>query len=132
MEPKDLKKILGPAILRKARKIVAGYTLSIDPAERSGFVGSAYEFPTASGRGKTREECLKATQEVLAVAVATMLHAGGTPPEPASQKRMVQVNVRLTQREKAILSKVAANSGFTGLSQFIRTSALNNALKVIL
>jgi len=132
MEPKDLKKILRPAILRKARKIVAGYTISINPEEQSGFVGSAYEFPTASGRGKTREECLKATQEVLAVAVATMLHVGGTPPEPASQKRTVQVNVRFTQREKVILSKVAASSGFTGLSQFIRTSALNNALKVIL
>ena len=130
MESKDLKKILRPAILRKARKIVAGYTISINPERPSGFVGSAYEFPTASGRGKTREECLKATQEVLAVAVATMLHVGGTPPEPASQKRTIQVNVRLTQREKAILSKVAANSGFTGLSQFIRTSALNSALKV--
>ncbi len=132
MEPKDLKKTLRPATLRKARKIVAGYTISINPATQSGFVGSAYEFPTAFGRGKTREECLKATQEVLAVAVATMLHAGGTPPEPASQKRTVQVNVRLTQREKAILSKVAANSGFTGLSQFMRASALNNAPKVIL
>ena len=130
MEPKDLKKILRPAILRKARKIVAGYTISINPEERSGFVGSAYEFPTVSARGKTREECLKATQEVLAVAVATMLHGGGTPPEPASQKRTVQVNIRLTQREKVILSKVAVHSGFTGLSQFIRTSALNNALKV--
>jgi predicted RNase H-like HicB family nuclease len=115
--------------LRKARKIVAGYTISINPEDRSGFVGSAYEFPTASGRGKTREECLKATQEVLAVAVATMLHLGGTPPEPASQKRTVQVNVRLTQREKVLLSKLAASSGFKGLSQYIRTSALNSAKK---
>jgi len=129
MKPKDLKKTLSPAVLRKARKIVAGYTISINPEGQSGFVGSAYEFPTASGRGKTREECLKATQEILTVAVATMLNVAGTPPEPASQKRTVQVNVRLTQREKVLLSKVAASSGFTALSQFIRTSALNNAKK---
>jgi predicted RNase H-like HicB family nuclease len=125
MEPKDLKKILTPAVLRKAEKLVDGYKIVIEPHKEAGFVGSAVEFPTAFAKGKTREECLKTTKEVLTAAVATMIHLGGTPPTPASaQRRTTQVNVRLTPAEKDMMSRVAAESGFKGLGDFLRAAAI--------
>ncbi|MBL7153060.1 MAG: hypothetical protein ISS79_05040 [Phycisphaerae bacterium] len=125
MQPKDLRKILTPAVLRKAEKLVDGYKIVIEPHKEAGFVGSAVEFPTAFAKGKTREKCLKATKEVLAAAVATMIHLGGTPPAPASaQRRTAQVNVRLTPTEKDMMSRAAAESGFKGLGDFLRAAAI--------
>ena len=131
MQPKDLKKILTPAVLRKAQKLVDGYRIVIEPSGKAGFVGSAVEFPTAFARGKTREKCLKATREVLTAAVATMIHLGGTPPAPASaQRRTAQVNVRLTPTEKDLMTRAAAESGFKGLGDFLRATAMTSAKSV--
>jgi len=127
MEPKDLKKILTPAVLRKAEKLVDGYKIVIEPHKEAGFVGSAVEFPTAFARGNTREECLEATKEVLTAAVAIMIHLGGTPPAPASaQLRTAQVNVRLTPTEKDLMSRTAADNGFKGLGDFLRATAMTS------
>ena len=127
MEPKDLKKILSPAALRKAEKLVDGYKIVIEPHKEAGFVGSAVEFPTAFARGKTREECLEATKEVLTAAVAIMIHLSGTPPAPASaQLRTAQVNVRLTPTEKDLMARAAADSGFKGLGDFLRATAMTS------
>jgi len=125
MQPKDLKKILTPAVLRKAEKLVDGYKIVIEPHKQSGFLGSAVEFPTAFAKGKTREKCLEATKEVLTAAVATMIHLGGTPPAPAAtQRRTAQVNVRLTPTEKDLMARAAAESGFKGLGDFLRAAAI--------
>ena len=127
MQPKDLKKILTPAVLREAEKLVDGYKIVIEPQKESGFVGSAVEFPTAFAKGKTREKCLKATKEVLTAAVATMIHLGGTPPQPAvAQRRTAQVNVRLTPTEKDLISRAAADNGFKGLGDFLRAAAMTS------
>ena len=125
MQPKDLKMILTPAVLRKAEKLVDGYKIVIEPHKQSGFLGSAVEFPTAFAKGKTREKCLEATKEVLTAAVATMIHLGGTPPAPAAaQRRTAQVNVRLTPTEKDLMARAAAESGFKGLGDFLRAAAI--------
>jgi len=63
------------------------------------------------------------------VAVAALLEAGQTPPQPAAfMKRTTQVNVRLTHEEKTMIAAAAAKSGFKGLADFIRTTVLDRAL----
>ncbi len=127
MQPKDLKKILTPGVLREAEKLVDGYKIVIEPHKEAGFLGSAVEFPTAFAKGKTREKCLEATKEVLTAAVATMIHLGGTPPAPAAaQRRTTQVNVRLTPTEKDLMTRAAADSGFKGLGDFLRAAAMTS------
>lgn len=46
------------------------------------------------------------------------------------EKRTLQVNVRLTVKEKCILSCASTTLGFTGLSDFIRSAALEKALSI--
>ncbi len=54
-----------------------------------------------------------------------MLEDGGRPPTPASSGlRSMQVNVRLTAEEKALLETAAHSRGFSGLSDFIRSVAM--------
>ena len=118
-----------PSILQKAREIARGYKLTIEKSDRLGYVGSSVELPTVFADGDTPEKCYEATQEVLSVAVAVMLEAGQTPPQPAAfMKRTTQVNIRLTHEEKAMIASAAAKSGFKGLADFIRTTVLDRAL----
>jgi hypothetical protein len=80
--------------------------------------------------GKTPDECVEATRDILTTAVAYMLEKGETPPAPASeQKRTEQINVRLTTQEKLMLEEAAHNKGFRGVSDFIRTAGLVQAKK---
>lgn len=125
MQTKDLTKVFKADILRKAEKAVAGYKIIIEPNQRFSFVGSAVEFPTVLGRGKTREKCLQDTQEALRVAAATMLHFGGSPPKPApAQARTEQVNVRVTSAEKDLMKRAAKNLGFRGVGDFVRNTIM--------
>jgi len=118
-----------PAFLQKAREIAHGYKLTIEMSARLGYVGSSVELPTVFADGDTPEKCYKVTQEALSVAVAAMLEAGQTPPQPAAfRKRTTQVNIRLTHEEKAMIATAAAKAGFKGLADFIRTTVLDRAL----
>ena len=129
MEPMDLKQSLKATVLRKAKKIAGQYRITIERNERLGFIGSSVELPTVFADAKTPEQCYKATQEALMVAVAAMMECGQRPPQPASaKKRYEQVNVRLTSEEKILLSNVASSLGFKGISDFIRNAALNRVL----
>jgi predicted RNase H-like HicB family nuclease len=86
-----------PPILQKAREIARDYKLTIEKSERLSYLGSSVEIPTVFADGNTPDKCYQATQEALSVAVAAMLEAGQTPPQPAAfMKRTTQVNVRLT------------------------------------
>jgi predicted RNase H-like HicB family nuclease len=90
-----------------------------------GFIASSVELSNVYADGKTADECYQAVQEALTVAVATMIECGQRPPVPASaKKRTLQVNVRLTAEEKSLLSNASSVLGFSGLSDFIRNSAL--------
>jgi len=126
---KRLDRSFKESVLRKAKKIVADYRIILERNDRLGFIGSSVELPTVFADAKTLDKCYKATQEALMVAVATMIECGHRPPQPASaKKRTVQVNVRLTSEEKLLLANAATNLGFKGLSDFIRSSALNRIL----
>jgi len=128
---KALSKPFDASILRKAKKIVAGYSIVLEKSEKLGFIGSAVEFPTVFADAKTVQQCYKYTQEALMVAVAAMLEVGQRPPQPASaKKRTTQVNVRLTAAEKLRLVNAAKNRGFKGLSDFIRNAALRQVSSV--
>jgi predicted RNase H-like HicB family nuclease len=118
-----------PPILQKAREIARDYKLTIEKSERLGYLGSSVELPTVFADGDTPEKCYEATQEALSVAVAAMLEAGQTPPQPAAfMKRTTQVNVRLTHEERAMIAAAAAKAGFKGLADFIRSTVLDRAL----
>jgi predicted RNase H-like HicB family nuclease len=117
------------SILRKAKKTIADYRIILERNERLGFIGSSVELPTVFADAKTPAKCYRATQEALMVAVATMLECGQRPPQPASAKRrIVQVNVRLTAEEKMLFANEAVNLGFKGISDFIRSTALEHVL----
>ena len=116
-------------MFNKAKTIVDDYRITLEKNDRLGFVGSSLELPTVFADAKTPQDCYKVTQEALAVAVATMIESGQKPPEPVSaHKRTFQVNVRLTAEEKVLLSNAACNSGFRGISAFVRNTALNHIL----
>jgi len=126
---KALNKPFKESIVRKAKKIVANYRIILERNERLGFIGSSVEIPTVFVDAKTPEKCYKATQDALMVAVATMIECGQRPPQPASMGlRTEQVNVRLTAEEKLLFTNAAMNLGFKGISDFIRSTALNNVL----
>ena len=126
---KVINKPFKESIVRKARKIVADYRIILERNERLGFIGSSVELPTVFADAKTPEQCYKATQDALMVAVATMIECGQRPPPPASAgRRTEQVNVRLTAEEKLLFANAAMNLGFKGISDFIRSTALNNVL----
>jgi len=128
-KPVDLRQLLKKSLLRKAEKIVSDYRIILEKNERLGFIGSSMEMPTVFADAKTPEQCYKATQEALMVAVATMIECGQRPPQPASaKKRNEQVNVRLTSEEKILLSNAASSLGFKGISDFLRNIALNRVL----
>ncbi|HCO93365.1 MAG TPA: hypothetical protein DIU00_05345 [Phycisphaerales bacterium] len=115
--------------MRKAKKLVADYRIILERNESLGFIGSSVELPTVFADARTPEQCYRATQDALMVAVATMLECGQRPPQPASAKRRTeQVNVRLTAEEKLLFANAAMNLGFKGISDFIRSTALSNVL----
>ncbi len=129
VKSKALSKPFKESIVRKAKKIVADYRIILERNERLGFIGSSVEIPTVFADAKTPEKCYRATQDALMAAVATMIECGQRPPQPASMGlRTEQVNVRLTAEEKLLFANAAMNLGFKGISDFIRSTALNSVL----
>ena len=121
---KDISAPFDQGVLNAAHEIVEAYDIVLR-REDDQWYGHALEYPEAMGDGKTPTACVKATQKALVSAVATMVEAGQTPPLPARQGvRSEQVNVRLTQEEKAVVESKCRARGFRGLSDFIRTKAL--------
>ncbi len=120
--------LLDSDIMRKARKLVSQYRVTIESHERLGFIGSSVEMPSVFVDAKTHAECYEAIQEALTVTVAMMLKNGQKPPQPASAaKRTTQVNVRLSLDEKQSIALAAKKYGFQGVADFIRNAALKHA-----
>src|SRR5438309_6059070 len=91
---KKIDRPFDPAILRRAREIAEGYQIVLN-FEDGLYYGRGLELPNAMNHGKTPDECVKATRDILTTAVAYMLECGQTPPSPASEnKRTEQINVR--------------------------------------
>lgn len=126
---KKLEQPFKPSVLQRAEKIVADYRMIFERNDRLGLIGSSVELPTVFADGSTIEQCYRNTKEALMVAVATMIECGQRPPQPSSaKKRTFQVNIRLTAEEKLLLANESVNRGFRGLSDFIRTSALEECI----
>lgn len=133
MEPevhKNLSEAFGESVLIEARRFSDAYRVIIEKNDDLGFIGSSVELPTVFADGKTQEECLKAIEQALAGAVATMIIDGRKPPQPSTaKKRSEQINIRLTSYEKLLLTNKAADLGFKGISDLIRTTIIRNLLK---
>jgi predicted RNase H-like HicB family nuclease len=111
--------------LKKAHDVISGYHIVLEESSNLGFIGYSMEMPNVYADGKTADECVKAVREALQIAAATMLEAGKNPPVAFStEKRDVQVNVRLNHEEKNMMLKAAKFLGFRGISDFIRNCAL--------
>jgi len=77
--------------------------------------------------GKTPDVCVSSLREALVAAVATMLELGQRPPTPAARsQRTAQINIRVSEEEKLILEDAARRSGFRGVSDFVRSTALSH------
>jgi predicted RNase H-like HicB family nuclease len=115
------------AVMKRARQIAERYQVIVS-CEEGHWYGRGLELPNVFGDGKTVNECVKDSREALCGAVALMLEQGERPPAPSRiGTRTTQVNVRLTAEEKALLESTAKRKGFSGLSDFIRTAAMELA-----
>jgi predicted RNase H-like HicB family nuclease len=115
-----------PVILRRAREIAGDYQIILH-FEDGLYYGRGLELPNAMNHGRTPDECVKATRDILTTAVAYLLECGETPPSPATEhKRTEQINIRLTPEEKLLLEEAARSKGFRGLSDFVRSTSLSS------
>lgn len=114
-------------VLAKAKKLAAQYTIIIR-FEDEAYYGRTLEMPYVMADGPTPEACMAEVLQATVAAIASTLEASEQPPQPASdEKRSAQVNVRLTQQEKFRLEEAARRAGFRGLSDFVRSAALDKA-----
>lgn len=122
---KGIEQSFDPQVWDKAHKRAVDYHITLEKNHRLGFIGSCVELPNVYADGTDAQGCYEATLQAVTVAVAAMLESGQRPPVPAGAgKRTLQVNVRLTPEEKALLSNASAILGFSGLSDFMRNSAM--------
>lgn len=113
-------------ILTRARQTVDQYKIVLE-FEDGEWYGHSLELPGAHGDGKTPQTAVKDTREAMISIVAYLLEEGQEPPSPAREgNRSVQINVRVTPEEKAVLESRSRAGGFRGLSDYLRTSALKD------
>ena len=111
-------------ILARAKEIVSQYKIVLE-FEDDEWYGHGLELPGAHGDGKTPQAAVADTREAMTGVVAYMLEKGEAPPAPAREgNRSVQINIRVTPEEKAVLENKSRAKGFRGLSDFIRAAAL--------
>ena len=114
-------------VMAKAQTIAQAYQIIL-ACEDGHWYGRGLEMPRVFGDGKTANLCIENTREALTAADAYLLEEGQRPPQPASEgTRTMQVNVRLTAEEKALLEVTAKRKGFTGLSDYVRAAAMEVA-----
>lgn len=124
----ELEKPFAPKLWAKAKQLAAQYTVVIQPEPDLGYFGRTIEMPYVMADGKTPEACIAELMEATALAIAVDLENGERPPRPAGdEKRTAQVNLRLTQREKFDIEEAARREGFRGVSDFVRSAALEKA-----
>jgi predicted RNase H-like HicB family nuclease len=122
---KAIDRPFASTVFDRARQIAGEYQIVLH-SEGGEYFGRGLEMPYVMSDGKTPDQCVHATREALAVAVATILESGKAPPPPASrQERTEQINIRVTPEEKLLLQEAARSSGFRGISDFVRTASLS-------
>jgi predicted RNase H-like HicB family nuclease len=124
---KKIDRSFAPAILARAGRVAGQYQVIVS-CEEGHWYGRGLELPHVYGDGKTANRCIENVREALVFAVAYMLEEGQRVPTPAREgTRTMQVNVRLTAEEKALLETTARRKGFSGLSDFVRAAAMEVA-----
>ncbi len=99
--------------MKRARAIAARYQIVVH-FQDGDWYGRGLELPTAMNDGKSPDECIANTRDILTTAVAVMLEDGETPPLPATSGKLVrsqQVSVPLTDDEKAIVESASPAKG---------------------
>ena len=119
----DLRRPFDVDTLAAAARLAERYQIILVQDEGV-WIGRGLEMPNVYGDGKTPGLCIKQTRQAMTAAVATMLELGQRPPAPAGDKRVEQVNVRLTTEEKLTIERTAKANGFRGIGDFMRTRAL--------
>lgn len=112
--------------LDAARKLSEQYQIILVQDGDTWF-GRGLELPNVFGDGGTPDQCIAETRQAMTAAVATMLERDQRPPAPAGDKRVEQVNVRLTAEEKLAIERTAKANGFRGIGDFMRTRALGSS-----
>jgi predicted RNase H-like HicB family nuclease len=114
-------------VMAKAKMIAQEYQVIL-ACEDGHWYGRGLELPNIHGDGKTISRCVENTRDAFCGWVAYLIEEGRRPPTPASEgARTMQVNVRLTAEEKALLEVTAKRKGFSGLSDFVRAAAMEVA-----
>jgi predicted RNase H-like HicB family nuclease len=114
-------------VMAKATTIAQEYQVILG-YEDGLWYGRGLELPNIHGDGKTVGRCVENTREAFGGWVAYLIEEGQRPPTPAREgTRTMQVNVRLTAEEKALLEVTAKRKGFSGLSDFVRAAAMEVA-----
>lgn len=122
---KAIDRPIGRAVRKQAAEIASRYQIILQ-FEDGEYFGRGLELPYVMSDGKTPDDCVRATREAMAVAIATMLELGEDPPPSAlMDKRTEQINVRLTPKEKLLLEEMARRRGFRGISEFVRSTSLS-------
>ena len=119
-----LNKPFSKEVLGIAKKVVDKYEIILTFSDGEWY-GKVLEMPMVFGDGKTPDKCVKNTKEALTATIGHLLERGDVIPVPTCEgKRNKQVNVRLTEEEKAILGAAASSQGFKGLGDFLRAKAM--------
>jgi|WetSurMetagenome_2_1015567.scaffolds.fasta_scaffold924242_1 predicted RNase H-like HicB family nuclease len=108
----------------EAEKIVSRYHVIVERHERLGYFATAIEMPGTNAHGKTPNDCFKEIHQALIASVATLIDAGQPVPDVCDAARSIQINLRVTPREKVLMTHAAKRLGFRGLSDFLRRAAL--------
>lgn len=124
-KPKKVDAPFEKSIIAEAESLAVQYRLVIEQAaEDGGYAATVLEMPNVFGWGETVDGCVAETRELLVTTLAVMLEDGVVPPDPTAARRSEQVNVRLTPLEKTRLEGAARSEGFRGLSDYVRSRAL--------
>ena len=122
---KSIDRPVSAKMLRRAEQFAARYRVILEPHDELGYVGRGVELPNALGDGKTPNQCVKSVRGAMVAIVGYLLEEGRIPPAPSSnQTRKAQINIRVTEEEKALLENAARSRGYRGVSDFIRSSSL--------
>ena len=116
-----------PAILARARALAEKYQVVLWFQDGEWY-GRGVELPDAMNDGQTPAACIANTRDMFVTVIAVMLEQGQSPPPPADEGvRSEQVNIRLSAAERLRLVTAAKQRGFEGVSDFVRTAALELA-----
>jgi predicted RNase H-like HicB family nuclease len=124
---KAIDRAVDAGVMAKAKGIAQEYQVIL-ACEDGHWYGRGLELPSIHGDGRTVGQCVENTREAFCGWVAYLIEEGQRPPTPAREgTRTMQVNVRLTAEEKALLEVTAKRKGFSGLSDYVRAAAMEVA-----